>query len=145
MNSISMASTYSSYQQLSITKNSIETNPLKKKDTNTTITFESISIQEGHNYDLTNITPKETYELADKLSKEGKITIQEHLTMMATGFNHQYPPGDPNKTNPNNDPFNLLEKIKSKKNNDAQNLFKTLSSLQPEIEFLEYKRINITA
>ncbi len=71
-------------------------------------------MQKRYSYDLTNITPKETYELANKLRDEGKINLQgHHLSMVATGFNHQYPPGNPNKTNPNNHPFNLLEEIKS--------------------------------
>jgi hypothetical protein len=150
MNTISTAAIDNRHQQLNIhkqEKNLIKPSPQTQKNTNTTtVAIESLSIKKQCGYDLTNITPKETYKLAEKLYKEGSINLDNYTSMMVRGYNHEYPPGQVYYSGPDNTPFNLLEEVevKSIQSEDAQDLFNVLSALQTDTLDLQYSSINIT-
>ncbi|WP_428739721.1 hypothetical protein [Sulfurimonas sp.] len=96
-----------------------ETNTQNKNTDNTTeksinIEVDSTEIEYTKGYDLENITPHETYVLANELYKKGEISVWQLASMMIIGFKHEY-----SVTNKpldlslqNNRPFNLLQELK---------------------------------
>ena len=114
----------------------------------TEATVKSNALKESTKYDLENITPQETYELANRLYGEGTIGFLDFAGMMAIGFSHQYPAPSTGQEEANNEPYNLLdelEKIASgthetftnttqKDRDEIRNLLVILSSLPGEID-----------
>jgi hypothetical protein len=119
------------------------------------IEIDSSEIEITKSYDLENITPHETYALADELYQKGEISVYQVATLMIIGFKHEYAltnkPIDHSLQN--NKPFNLLQELEdttSKKANpnlhkkaldEIQDLIDTLLSL-PE-ESLKIKQTSI--
>ena len=134
---------------MEITNNSFSTTNLYQFDRNTQnktqnssnnkttdIEIDSTEIEYTKGYDLENITPKETYVLANKLYQEEKINVYQLASMMIIGLKHEYSltnkPYDPSLQN--NRPFNLLKELEDTAANKANINFHP--KLQKDIEDL---------
>jgi len=62
-------------------------------------------------YDLTNMTPHEVYNMANTLWQNGIISIEEMVTLYAVGLKHEFPYA-PGVQGPSvNEPFNLIDEL----------------------------------
>jgi hypothetical protein len=87
------------------------------------IEIDSTEVEYTKGYDLENITPHETYALANELYKEGQINVWQLASMMIIGLKHEYhltnKPIDHSLKN--NEPFNLMKDLNSIAANQFQN------------------------
>ncbi len=124
------------------------------------ITAESLTIETNttFDYDLENITPDETMELAGKLYKSGAISLRNWITLSVTGLNKKFPIENSfTDMPPDNQPFNLkkeLQQIASGTSNHhfaypaaagkrADELLDFLLSLPEETTKIKYTSIDI--
>jgi hypothetical protein len=144
---------------LYVTQQSSQKELVKSEEKTVEVSASSVSIETKEEYDFENITPYETYELADKLYQSGEIDVYQVATLMIIGFQQEFntrnQPIDTNKRD--NDPFNLYDELhkkalnsfdnKSFTNPDIQNsatsLIELLLSLPQESLFIKYSSIDI--
>jgi hypothetical protein len=152
MNMTSINSSTSHFQGYqAVFQNSAANNATDKSDKASTSksiagTAKSLNVEKTTKYDLENITPQETYELASKLYDEGTIGFFDFVGMMAVGLSNQYPGPYTGPENPNNAPYNLLNELetiasgthksftntKQSDRNDIKDLLDILYSLHEE-------------
>ena len=131
-----------------------ETNTQNKSTDSTTeksvnIEVASTEVEYTKGYDLENITPHETYVLANELYNKGEISVFQLASMMIIGLKHEYhltnKPFDASLKN--NEPFNLIDDLKEVAHKEidpkfeTQNLIDILLAL-PE-ESLKIKQTSI--
>ena len=163
INNISSETSYLQSQQYSYKKTSVSkvTSEVKEQPQSAKqveITASVLSVEKTTGYDLENITPKETYMLAQELYNAGEISIIEHGHMYFIGFTHEHNTNmEENNLNHNNAPFNLLTEVDAiasgtyKKSfnfnyqKEAQDLYNTLLSLPSKKETISALSINIKA
>lgn len=153
MNTINntFSAAYTQTQQFTQNKND-----KKNIETSTDIEVDTLNIEYTKGYDLENITPQETYALANDLYENGEINAYQVATMFIVGFKHEFNAQEGqafDASQRNNKPFNLMQDlndIASKSTNDnyhpvihdnIQNLIDILLAL-PE-ESLQIKQTSI--
>lgn len=122
-------------------KNNPVNNPANISDNASTskpvsFTAESLTIEKTTKYDLENITPQETYELANKLHDEGTIGFFDFAKLMAIGFSIQYPGPYSGPENPNNEPYNLLNELETIASGTHKSFTNTTQSGRKDIKNL---------
>jgi len=152
MNTINTNSISSYYKQ----EQSLKNETTKTKETNQEVDGSVATKQE---YDFKNITPHETYQLADQLYQSGQIDVYQVATLMIIGFQQEFNTGNKplDTSNRDNDPFNLYDELNKKASNadgdsfanpDTQKASKSLIELLLEIEegtsALKFNSIDIT-
>lgn len=122
----------------------------------TQVSAGSVSIERGVNYNLKNITPQETYGLAQELYKDESISLDQFIQMQIIGLSHEYSPDQHNTLS--NEPFNLLKELDSvasgshkslkfdteSSKEDMKSLFELLLSMTEKKEKIQYTSIDIT-
>lgn len=121
------------------------------------VTASSLSVEKITDYDLENMTPDETYNLAVNLHKSETIPFHDYMTLMAIGLSNQYAQAGRLTDTPNNQPFNLakeLNQIASGTHDrytftsesirtDAEELLELLLSLPAKTEKVKHTLIDI--
>lgn len=138
MNTINTNSLSSYYKP----EQSLKNETIKTKETNQEV---DDSVETKKEYDFKNITPHETYQLADQLYQSGQADVYQVATLMIIGFQQEF--NAENKpldtSNRDNDPFNLYDELNKKASNtdgdnfanpDTQKAAKSLIELLLEIE-----------
>lgn len=87
------------------------------------IEIDSTEVEYTKGYDLENITPHETYALANELYQKGEINAYQLATMFIVGFTHEYNTSNKpvDHSLQNNKPFNLMKDLNSIAANQFQN------------------------
>ncbi len=121
--------------------------------------IESTIIQRTTKYDFEHITPKETYEIANKLYNDGEISFLDFAGLMAIGFSHQYSAPYSDLDEPNNAPYNLFDELEAiasgthekftnitaKDQEEAKDLLHILKALHREVDRTQIVSIDIKA
>lgn len=103
--------------------------------------------------DLTAVTPKEVMGLAASLFEEGTIDIHQMVGLYAISSQQQYPPmpgGSDFEASPDNDPFNLLQKVEEHsalrpEQGQDRPLLEILIGLQNAMEVEQQQSIDLRA
>ena len=129
----------------------------KKLKTSTDVGVKTLEIEYTKMYDLENITPKETYQLAAGLLENGDISLHDYAGLMAIGSSHEHPPGMKNMSmsNAKESSFNLLKELEAitegthdifiyNHSKDTRNLLNLLLSLPEASLKIKYSSIDIS-
>jgi hypothetical protein len=137
------------YQSDRSTQNkSVNNNTVKTAN----VEIDSTEIEYTKGYDLENITPHETYALANELYNKEEISVFQLASMMIIGLKHEYSltnkPFDASLKN--NEPFNLMDELENIAHKEidsrleTQNLIDILLSLPEESLKIKQSSIDIS-
>ena len=157
MNTINntFTATYTQTQQFTQSKSDT-----KNIGTSTNIEVDTLNIEYTKGYDLENITPQETYALANELYENDEINVYQLANMFIVGFKNEFNAVDGqafDASQRNNEPFNLMEELNSIASKTMENhsfhpiihenihsLIETLLSLPDESLKIEHKSIDVS-